>query len=65
MAAELYLDIERADEESQRFYKIIDAVCGCLYPQLGCILPPPLRRTLQTTKLPKQSISLLREVWGG
>jgi hypothetical protein len=65
MPAELYPDIERAGEQSQRFYKIIDAVCGCMYPQPRYILPSPLRRTLQTTKLAKQSKSLLRVVWGG
>jgi hypothetical protein len=58
-------DIERAIEPSHCFYKIIDAVSGCLYPQRRYILPPPLGRTLQTTKLAKQSKSILREVLGG
>jgi hypothetical protein len=65
MPAELHPDIERAGEQSHCFYKIIDAVSGCLYPQRRYILPPPLRRTLQTTKLAKQSKSILREVLGG
>ena len=62
MPAEPHPDIERTGEQSHGFYKIIDAVSGCLYPQPRYILPPPLRRTLQTTKLAKQTNSLLREV---
>jgi hypothetical protein len=65
MLAGLHLDIERAVEPSHCFYKIIDAFSGCLYPRPRYILPPPLRRTLQATKLAKQSKSLLREVLGG
>jgi hypothetical protein len=42
--------------------KTIDAFSGHLYPQPRYILPPPLRRTLQTTKLAKQLKSLFREV---
>jgi hypothetical protein len=62
MLAELHPDIERAGEQAHCFYKIIDAVSGCLYPQPRYILLPPLRRTLQTTKLAKQSKSLLRSM---
>jgi hypothetical protein len=62
MLAELKPDIERAGEQPHCFYGIIDVVSGCLYPQRGYILPPPPRRTLQTTKLAKQSKSLFREV---
>ena len=65
MLAELNPNIELAGEQSHRFYKIIDAVCGCLYPQPRYILTPPLRRTFQTTRLAKQSKSLLSEVYGG
>jgi len=65
MLAGLHLDIERAVEPSHCCYKIIDAVSGCLYPQPRYILPLSLRRTLQTTKLAKQSKSLLREILGG
>ncbi|HEY9431184.1 MAG TPA: tetratricopeptide repeat protein, partial [Blastocatellia bacterium] len=65
MLAGLHPDIERAGEQSHCFYKIIDSISGCLYPQCRYILPPPLRRTLQTTKLAKQSKSILREVLGG
>jgi hypothetical protein len=62
MPAGLHPEIERTGVRSHCFYKIIDAVCGCLYPQPGYIFPPPLRRTLQTTKLANQSKSILREV---
>jgi hypothetical protein len=62
MLAELHPDIERTGEQSHCFYKILDAFSGCLYPRPRYILPPPQRRTLQTTKLAKQSKSLLREV---
>ena len=65
MQAGLHPDNEQAGEQSHCFYIIIDAVSGCLYPQPRYILPSPLRRTLQTTKLAKQSKSLLREVFGG
>jgi|SRR5215510_211080 len=61
MLAGLHPDIELAGKQSHCFYKIIDAVSGCLYPQTRYILSPPLRRTLQTSKLAKQSKSLLRE----
>jgi hypothetical protein len=62
MLAELHPDSERACEQSHCYYKIIDADIGCLYPLPRYILLPPLRRTFQTTKLAKQSKSLLREV---
>jgi len=60
--AEFNPDSERAGEQSHCVYKNIDAVSGCLYPPRRYILPPPLRRTLQITKLAKQLKSLFREV---
>jgi hypothetical protein len=62
MLAGLHPDIERDGEQSHCFYKIIDAFGGRLYSQPRYILPPPLGRILQTTKLTKRSKSLLREV---
>jgi hypothetical protein len=41
MAADLHPNIEWAGEQSHCFYKNIDAVIGCLYPQRRYILPPP------------------------
>jgi len=62
MPAEVYLDIERAGAQSHCFYKIIDAVSGCLYSQPRYILSFPQRRSLQSTKFANQSKSLLRKV---